>query len=164
MGRMILVVEDDPIQASNITAYLTRNGWEVQSCSTAEEALSLGESLHPDAVVTDQRLPRMSGIEMMQKMREADPLLKCIVMTGDDSAQTAVQAMKAGAYDYVLKPVVMAELHLLLERAIGRHGYDIYVEGAKAGIVTSGTQTPFLKKAIGMAYLPSDRTSRDATS
>jgi aminomethyltransferase len=47
----------------------------------------------------------------------------------------------------------------MLERAIGRHGYDAYVEGAKAGIVTSGTQTPYLKKAIGMAYLPSDRTA-----
>ena len=75
MGRMILVVEDDAIQASNITAYLTRNGWDVQSCSTAEEALGISDTLHPDAVVTDQRLPRMSGIEMMQKMREADPLL-----------------------------------------------------------------------------------------
>ena len=46
----------------------------------------------------------------------------------------------------------------MLERAIGRHGYDVYVDGAKAGVVTSGTQTPFLKKAIGMAYLPPDRT------
>jgi aminomethyltransferase len=47
----------------------------------------------------------------------------------------------------------------MLDRAIGRHGYDVYVEGRKAGVVTSGTQTPFLKKAIGMAYLPSDRTA-----
>ena len=46
----------------------------------------------------------------------------------------------------------------MLERAIGRHGYDAYVDGNKAGVVTSGTQTPFLKKAIGMAYLPADRT------
>jgi aminomethyltransferase len=45
----------------------------------------------------------------------------------------------------------------MLERAIGRHGYDVYVDGEKAGVVTSGTQTPFLKKAIGMAYLPADR-------
>ena len=45
----------------------------------------------------------------------------------------------------------------MLERAIARHGYDVYVDGAKAGVVTSGTQTPYLKKAIGMAYLPSDR-------
>ena len=47
----------------------------------------------------------------------------------------------------------------MLERAIGRHGYDVYVDGEKAGVVTSGTQTPFLKKAIGMAYLPADRTA-----
>ena len=47
----------------------------------------------------------------------------------------------------------------MLERAIGRHGYDVYVDGARAGLVTSGTQTPFLKKNIGMAYVPSDRTA-----
>ena len=47
----------------------------------------------------------------------------------------------------------------MLERAIGRHGYDVYIGGGKAGVVTSGTQTPFLKKAIGMAYVPADKTS-----
>ncbi len=47
----------------------------------------------------------------------------------------------------------------MLDRAIGRHGYDVYVDGRKAGVVTSGTQTPFLKKAIGMAYVPADRTA-----
>jgi aminomethyltransferase len=47
----------------------------------------------------------------------------------------------------------------MLERAIGRHGYDVYIGGQKAGVVTSGTQTPFLKKAIGMAYVPSDSTA-----
>jgi len=47
----------------------------------------------------------------------------------------------------------------VLDRAIARHGYDVYIDGAKAGVVTSGTQTPFLKKAIGMAYLPADRTA-----
>jgi aminomethyltransferase len=47
----------------------------------------------------------------------------------------------------------------MLDRAIARHGYDAYVDGAKAGVVTSGTQTPFLKKAIGMAYVPSDKTA-----
>jgi aminomethyltransferase len=46
----------------------------------------------------------------------------------------------------------------MLERGIGRHGYDVYVDGTRCGVVTSGTQTPFLKKAIGMAYLPPDRT------
>ena len=47
----------------------------------------------------------------------------------------------------------------MVDRAIGRHGYDVYIDGVKAGAVTSGTQTPYLKKAIGMAYVPSDRTA-----
>jgi aminomethyltransferase len=46
----------------------------------------------------------------------------------------------------------------MVDRAIGRHGYDVYIDGARAGVVTSGTQTPYLKKAIGMAYVPSNRT------
>jgi two-component system response regulator AtoC len=119
MGRVILVVEDDALQARSIATYLVRLGWDVETRASAEDGLRVWETLHPDAVVTDQRLPRLSGIEMLQRMRESDPHVKCIVMTGDDSAQTAVQAMKAGAYDYVIKPVVLAELHLLLERAIG---------------------------------------------
>ena len=119
MGKVVLVVEDDAVQAGNIATYLIRLGWEVETCETAEEGLRVWETLHPDAVVTDQRLARLTGIEMLQKMRDSDPQVKCIVMTGDDSAHTAVQAMKAGAYDYVIKPVVLAELHLLLERAIG---------------------------------------------
>ncbi|HEX7892244.1 MAG TPA: sigma-54 dependent transcriptional regulator [Ramlibacter sp.] len=119
MGRAILVVEDDAIQARNISAYLIRQGWEVETCASAEDGLRVWETLHPDAVVTDQRFRGLSGIEMLQKMHKSDPHVKCIVMTGDDSAQTAVQAMKAGAYDYVIKPLVLAELHLLLERAIG---------------------------------------------
>jgi len=119
MSKSILVVEDDAIQASNISAFLTRNGWEVQACASAEQALSLYDTLHPDCVVTDQTLPRLSGVEMLQQLRLADPAIKCIVMTGDDRAQTAVQAMKAGAFDYVVKPVVLAELQRLLERAAG---------------------------------------------
>jgi aminomethyltransferase len=49
----------------------------------------------------------------------------------------------------------------MIERAIGRHGYDVYIDDVKSGVVTSGTQTPFLKKAIGMAYVPADRTTPD---
>jgi two-component system response regulator AtoC len=119
MSRSILVVEDDEILAGNVCTYLARNGWEVESCGSAEEALKLIETSRPEAVVTDQKLPGLCGIEMLQKVREIDPMIKVILMTGDDSAQTAVQAMKAGAYDYVTKPVAMAELHLLLERAVG---------------------------------------------
>ncbi len=119
MANLILVVEDDELLAGNVCTYLGRNGWETQSCGSAEEAIKLVETLHPDGVVADNNLPNMSGVEMLKKVLEIDPQLKVIMMTGDDSAQTAVSAMKAGAYDYLTKPVVLAELHLVLERAIG---------------------------------------------
>ena len=119
MLRTVLVVEDDVIQSTIVTAYLTRTGWEVQTCASAEEAICAWDEQHPDVVVTDLRLPGMSGIEMLQKMRESDELVKCIVMTVDDSVRTAVQAMKAGAFDYLIKPIGLSELGVLLERVIG---------------------------------------------
>jgi two-component system, NtrC family, response regulator AtoC len=119
MNKIVLVVEDDEILASNVCIYLGRNGWDAQSCSSAEDALKVAESLHPDAVIADQSLPAMSGIDMLQRLLAIDAQIKVIMMTGDDSARTAVQAMKAGAYDYLTKPVAMAELNIMLERAIG---------------------------------------------
>jgi two-component system, NtrC family, response regulator AtoC len=119
MSRTVLVVEDDEILARNVGTFLGRNGWEVEVCGSAEDALKRVETFRPDGVVTDQTLPRMCGIEFIQKLHEAAPLVKCIMMTGDDTAHTAVRAMKAGAVDYLMKPVVMAELHRLLDRAVG---------------------------------------------
>jgi two-component system, NtrC family, response regulator AtoC len=119
MNKNVLVVEDDEILARNVCTYLVRNGWDAQSCSSAEEALKIVESLHPDAVIADQSLPAMCGIDMLQRLLAIDAQIKVIMMTGDDSARTAVQAMKAGAYDYLTKPVAMAELTIMLERAIG---------------------------------------------
>ena len=119
MAKTVLVVEDDETLARIVYTYLVRNGWEVEVCGSAEEALKRFETSHPEVVITDQNLPRMCGIELMQKLREADPMVKCVVMTGDDSAQTAARARKAGAFDYLIKPVVLAELRMLLGRAVG---------------------------------------------
>ena len=119
MVKSILVVEDDEILAGNVSAYLGRNGWDVHVCGSAEEALKLTESLSLDGVVTDQTLPQMCGVDLVQKLLQIDPAVKVIMMTGDDSAHTAVQAMKAGAYDYLTKPFALAELNIVLERAIG---------------------------------------------
>lgn len=118
MGKIILVVEDDEDLARNVCAFLERHGWDTRACGSAEEALELMETLHPDGVVADQTLPRMCGIEMTRKILDIEPQAKVIMMTGDDRAHTAVQAMKAGAFDYLTKPVSLAELNLLLERAI----------------------------------------------
>jgi len=119
VGNSILVVEDDEILADNLRDSLVRNGWDAQVAGTAEEAQKMLRTLHPDIVLTDVRLPGMTGIELIGQVRAVEPDAKVIVMTGDGAVQPAVEAMKAGAYDYLTKPLVLAELKLLIERALG---------------------------------------------
>ena len=119
MGNTILIVEDDEILADNIRTYLERQRWDVHVCGAAEDALEKLESVHPDVMLTDQALPGMTGVELLGRALKLDPQLKAIMMTGDGNVQCAVDAMKAGAYDYLTKPVVLAELKLLIDKAIG---------------------------------------------
>ena len=118
MGNTIVVVDDDEMLADNVRVYLERQQWEAIACSSAEEALRLMETIHPEVVLSDQTLPGMTGTELLGRVRAIDPHVKVIMMTGDDRAQTAVEAMKAGAYDYVTKPVALAELKIVVEKAI----------------------------------------------
>ncbi|NMG77447.1 sigma-54-dependent transcriptional regulator [Aromatoleum diolicum] len=114
----ILVVEDDEILGNNICTSLQRHGWGAQLASSSEDALQMLGKMHPDIVLTDLNLPGITGIELIGRVRDADPDAKVILMTGDGNVQTAVDAMKAGAYDYLSKPLVLAELKLLIERAL----------------------------------------------
>jgi DNA-binding NtrC family response regulator len=114
----ILVVEDDEILGDNICTSLKRNGWDAQLAGSSEAALERLRVLHPAVVLTDLNLPGITGIELIGRVREAEPDAKVIMMTGDGNVQRAVEAMKAGAYDYLTKPLVLAELKLLIERAI----------------------------------------------
>jgi two-component system response regulator AtoC len=119
MSNTIIVVEDDETLADNLRDYLERQGFEAIACGTAEAALEMIAGIEPDLVVSDHNLPGMSGTQLVGKIREIDPQIKVIMMTGDDRVQTAVDAMKAGAYDYLTKPVALAELKLVVDRALG---------------------------------------------
>ena len=119
MANSVLVVEDDDILAENIQMYLKRSNWDVRVCHSAEDALRALETVRPDIVITDHMLPGITGLELLQRVMVMDPQIKVIMMTGESTVQTAVDAMKAGAYDYLTKPVVLAELKILLEKALG---------------------------------------------
>ena len=118
MGDTILVVEDDAILADNLRTYLERSGWEAHVAGSAEQALTMIGTHHPDVVLADQNLPGMPGLDLVKRALEADSGVKAIMMTGDSNVQCAVGAMKAGAYDYLTKPLVLAELKLVVERAL----------------------------------------------
>ncbi|MCM2331499.1 MAG: response regulator, partial [Pseudomonas sagittaria] len=114
----MLIVEDDEVLADNIRTYLERKGYEALLCESAEQALEIFAAQHPDVLLTDYCLPGMSGIELIRQVRSLDSQVKAVMMTAHGNVQGAVEAMKAGAYDYLTKPVVLAELKLLIEKAL----------------------------------------------
>lgn len=118
MEHSILIVEDDETLAENIQAYLELKQFEVLVCHSAEDALHRLTTHHPDVVLTDNSLPGMSGVELIQHIHAVDSRLKVIMMTGFGNIEDAVEAMKAGAFHYLTKPVVLAELKLLLDKTL----------------------------------------------
>ena len=114
----VLLVEDDPFESRMMQQYLSRGGHEVSHVPTAEAALeALGREL-VDVVVTDLHLPGMSGLELLRHVAGAQSAPPVIVVTGDTDIATAVDAMRAGAADYVNKPLTMKSLELVLERVV----------------------------------------------
>ena len=119
MTNSVVIVEDEESLAGSIRLYLERNGWEVDVYPSAEQALAMLEAVRPDVVVTDYLLPGRTGLDLLKEVLAMDPQVKVVMVTGHGDVQLAVEAMKAGAYDYLCKPLVLAELNLLLERALG---------------------------------------------
>ncbi len=114
----VLIVEDEERQREACTRALTRHGFDVVASATAEAALEEVGSGSFDALVTDLMLPKMNGIELLTRVREVDEELGTIVMTGHGTLETAVEAMRAGAHDYILKPVLYEELARKLTRLV----------------------------------------------
>jgi DNA-binding NtrC family response regulator len=158
MSLAILIIDDEPTLVKNIRIYLGRHGHDTESAGSAEEGLALLEHFQPDVVLLDFHLPGMNGLEALGKIRERRPDAKVVMITGHSSVKVAVDAMKAGAYDYVAKPVVLGELKLLLDRAAGQdrisHALDYYTrrEGREAGTDAMVGESPGmrdLKQTIG---------------
>ncbi|WP_020656923.1 sigma-54-dependent transcriptional regulator [Massilia niastensis] len=120
MPRAILIIEDELILAKNIKTYLERHEYEAVAVHTGEEGIGKLDAFLPDVVLLDYQLPKMNGLEVLSHIRGKIPLVKVIMITGNATVEVAVQAMKLGAFDYLCKPVVLSELKLLVDRALGQ--------------------------------------------
>ncbi|HEV2749651.1 MAG TPA: sigma-54 dependent transcriptional regulator [Gemmatimonadales bacterium] len=116
-GSTVLIVDDEQTLARSAKAFLVDHGYEAEVAGSGEQALELLERLQPDVVFADVRLPGMSGIDLLKRIREFDPVLPVIMLTAYGSIEGAVEAVKLGAFDYVKKPVDLEELKLLADRA-----------------------------------------------
>ncbi|MGY0196592.1 sigma-54-dependent transcriptional regulator [Leptothrix sp. BB-4] len=116
MARAILIIEDETTLARNLAMYLERLGDEVRIAGRAEDGLTLLETWRPDIVILDHNLPGMTGLEALSRIRAIDTDARIIMVTGYGSTELAVEAMKAGASDFMTKPLVLSELKIVLDR------------------------------------------------
>jgi len=131
----ILIVEDEPRMRRLLEISLGEDGHSVRSVQDAETGLKNLAREPADLVVTDLKLPGMTGLEFLQEAKRMNSALPVIVMTAYGSVETAVDAMKAGASDYVLKPFTMAEMKLVINK-------ELDVQRMRVSVTTSRTLWP----------------------
>jgi nitrogen regulation protein NR(I) len=113
----ILLIEDDPGLAANLRDVLTDEGFHLTLQTRGDEGLRRATHEEFDVVLTDLRLPGMGGLELIRQLHAAQPRLPVVLMTAHGTIETAIEATKLGAYDYLQKPFEMPELIDLLHRA-----------------------------------------------
>jgi two-component system, NtrC family, response regulator AtoC len=116
--KRVFIVDDEPKLGDMFAAVLSRDGYDARSFVHPSAFLQRVETERPDVVIADMVMPEMSGLELLKKLRAQGMHAPFIVMTGNSSVQTAVDAMKLGAFHYLSKPVNLEELRALLARAV----------------------------------------------
>jgi two-component system response regulator AtoC len=117
-AALVLVVDDDPGTRKVARANLSLEGFEVALASSAGEALARLSEIEPLAMVTDLKLGDLDGIALMDRVRAGRPHLPVVLVTGNATVETAVQALRKGALHYLVKPIRYDELALVLRRAV----------------------------------------------
>jgi DNA-binding NtrC family response regulator len=112
----VLVVEDEPFQREMLRDFLIRQGHRVAEAEDGERALRLLSAGYFDLMLLDFRMPGMNGLEVLREARHINPEIDAVILTAYGTIETAVEAMKAGARDYITKPVELDELSLLIDR------------------------------------------------
>ena len=117
MSVKILVVDDEAAARRGLSSLLSAWGYEVEEAGDGQEALEKAVAGMPSVVISDLVMPRMDGDALLKALREEVPFAAVILLTGQGTIETAVTAMKDGAYDYLTKPVDVARLKLIIPKA-----------------------------------------------
>ncbi|MDY0095514.1 MAG: response regulator, partial [Candidatus Vecturithrix sp.] len=118
MNGKILVVDDEAIQRDIVRDILEDQGCEVVAAGSGPEALAYITASPVDVILTDLRMPGMDGVELLETVKQTEPEIVVVVITAYGSVESAVEAMKKGAYHYLSKPLGKDELTLVVQRAL----------------------------------------------
>jgi len=121
--RRVLVVDDDPDTCTLVVDILTQDGCTARSCLSAEDALAVLEQEKFDLVLADIKMPRMTGMDLLRRIRETNRDTKVIIMTGYASLDSAIEAFRSDAWDYLVKPFSLPELRQRVREALS-YGAD----------------------------------------
>lgn len=113
----LLLVDDDPELRSDIASYFTARGVRVQACGDGEEALDLSDRLAFDVAILDMALPGLSGLEVLQRLKSRGSECEVVMLTGEGTIESAVEAMKLGAREFLSKPIGLRDLERLVRKA-----------------------------------------------
>jgi DNA-binding NtrC family response regulator len=159
----ILVVDDEAILRDAMAEALSRAGHAVDAFDSGRSALDRFSSESYDLVITDFRMPGMDGLEVLAEVRRNSPDVPVVLITAHGTVETAVAAMKRGAYDYILKPFKLDELELLVARALERRALSVENEALRARVAESEDE-PVWGAASRDVYELLERAARsDAT-
>ena len=130
--KPVLIVEDEAIMRESLRDWLKDGGYEVETAEEGEEALEKIEKKEFSVAVLDLRLPGKDGLEVLKEATEKDPKIKGIVITAYPSVETAVEAMKMGAIDYIVKPFAPDALEKAIQEVLGPVQVEVKPEEVKA--------------------------------
>ena len=117
----ILIVEDDSAARIGLQQLIRGWGFDVEMAADGESALTQIEAFHPAIVLTDLVMPKMGGLDLLKKIQESGDPITTVILTAQGTVETAVEAIKHGAYDYLTKPVDLQRLKILLAKIIERN-------------------------------------------
>jgi DNA-binding NtrC family response regulator len=119
MGKTkILIVDDELIMRESLGGWLERDGHDIETVASGEEALEILKDMRFDILLVDIKMEGMSGLDVLRHVRETDPDIAVVMITAYGSISTAIEAMKNGAYEYLLKPFDPNELGVLIEKIV----------------------------------------------
>lgn len=120
MGSRALIIDDDKVSLDLLTFQLKAEGFDVKTAQTGTLGLDLAQEKNYDVILTDLNLPDINGIEMVRRSKEISPETEIIMVTGDDSAEKAIEATRVGAFGYIVKPDVDGRLMIDVRNAVER--------------------------------------------
>ena len=132
MKFKILVIDDEPTLRESLQVALTAAGYEVMTSRTGEEGLEFFEKENPDLVLLDHWLPGINGDEVLRRIKDGNPETPVIIMTAQGSIELAVNLMKLGAFDFLVKPFDLVQIETLVEKGLERVRLQKEVEWLRA--------------------------------